>query len=468
MEHVSHMTKQMAQGTIVRGVSSVLLMATLLTPSVLATCDALAFDRDASLRSSGLVACTMQDDQASYFRKGYDLYERKEYASAIAAFRQSIRLDPTESQAHYCLGIALKNRGDLAGALGALREAVRLQPGFHQAHNELGCMLMDDGDLARAIASFRVAIRLEPNEPDAHYNLGNALSDTGNLAGAVASYREAIRLNPVHSIVHYNLGVALSAIGDLPGTIASLREAIRLNPDAHAAHSNLGIALRSRGDAPGAIASFREAIRVRPDFHSAHYGLGNTLNASGDLQGALAAYRTAIQLKPDSDAVVRFAEVLATTGDVAAGKQAIEMGLVMVKPDDSSTQSEWGWRLAVSSDARIRDPDRAIALIKKAIVAKPSEARYWGTLGVALCQAGKYEAAIEFLTMADTLAKMTVPSRCFFLTIAYARYGNAIEAKARLKTGVDLMDSSAPKDADLLRFRADAQAAITAAESRPK
>jgi superkiller protein 3 len=49
-------------------------------------------------------------------------------AEAIGLFREALRLDQAQWQAHLNLGIALERQGDLAGALAHYREAVRLNP----------------------------------------------------------------------------------------------------------------------------------------------------------------------------------------------------------------------------------------------------------------------------------------------------------------------------------------------------
>ena len=49
-------------------------------------------------------------------------------AEAIGLFREALRLDPAQWQAHLNLGIALERLGDLPGALAHYREALRLNP----------------------------------------------------------------------------------------------------------------------------------------------------------------------------------------------------------------------------------------------------------------------------------------------------------------------------------------------------
>ena len=56
-----------------------------------------------------------------------------------------------------------RNKGDLDGAIAEYREALRLNPNDDEAHFNLGVALGKKGDWDGAIAEYREALRLNPN-----------------------------------------------------------------------------------------------------------------------------------------------------------------------------------------------------------------------------------------------------------------------------------------------------------------
>jgi tetratricopeptide (TPR) repeat protein len=233
---------------------------------------------------------------------------------AIASYREALRLDPGNANAHNNLGNAFQNKGLLDNAIASCREAIRINPRYANAHNNLGIALQDKGLLDDAIASCREAIRINPMYANAHNNLGIALKAKGLLDDAIACYREVIRLNPGIAGVHNNLGVALNNKGLLDDAIASYREAIRINPMYADTHYNLGNAFQNKGLLDNAIASYREVIRLNPRHANAHNNLGIALKRKGLLDDAIVCYREAIRINPG------YAEAHHNLGNILAQK----------------------------------------------------------------------------------------------------------------------------------------------------
>src|SRR5262249_17892949 len=85
-------------------------------------------------------------------------------------------------------------KGDVVNAIAAYGESVRLQPTWALAHFNLGYALQEMGRWDEAIAQYREAIRLDPGYPEAHCNLGYALKRKGQFVEALASLRRGHEL----------------------------------------------------------------------------------------------------------------------------------------------------------------------------------------------------------------------------------------------------------------------------------
>ena len=69
-------------------------------------------------------------------------------------------------------------------ALAEYRKTVRLDPSDAAAHNALAMLLEDRGRTAEALAQYRQAVALSPKDARLHFNLASALEAAGQGAAA--------------------------------------------------------------------------------------------------------------------------------------------------------------------------------------------------------------------------------------------------------------------------------------------
>jgi serine/threonine protein kinase/Flp pilus assembly protein TadD len=250
--------------------------------------------------AEGREAIRLKKDLAeAHFNLGAALAEKGLLEEAIAEYRETLRLKPDLTGVHITLGALLcDQKHDYDGAIAAFREALRLNKGNADAHRNLGNAFMHKGQLDEAIAEYRETVRLKEDNAEARCGLGLALRRKGQLDEAVDQYREAIRLKPDLVDAHNNLGALLcDAKHDYDGAIIAFREALRLNKDNAVAHYNLANALSHKeGQLDEAIAEYREAIRLKEDYAAAHCMLGMTLVKKGRFREAVEELRRGNEL----------------------------------------------------------------------------------------------------------------------------------------------------------------------------
>ena len=238
------------------------------------------------------------DQFSEHMKQGKHFIDQRDWDAALLEYREAVRIDPGDAEAHIGVGRALGEKGDKDGALGEFKEALRLKPDSAEAHNDLGWVIGLKGDIAGATKEYREAIRLKPDYGRAHENLAWALTQKGDPEGALREYREAVRLMPKDAGAHVELGTALARNGDWSGAMEEQRKALRVDPNYADAHADLAFILGHRGDWDGDIREAREAIRLQPDHAQAHFFLGRGLEQKGDRRGALEEYRQAAKLAP--------------------------------------------------------------------------------------------------------------------------------------------------------------------------
>jgi tetratricopeptide (TPR) repeat protein len=203
------------------------------------------------------------------------------------------------------------------------------------AHNNLGYLFFQRGELDSAISHFETALQIRSRNTATHYNFGGAL-------------------------IENDLANALARKGLLSEAVEHYEKAVKLRPDYGDPYLNLGTVLFEQGRIGEAIDQWRKAGATQPgdvDFHTA---LGNTFLKRGFQKDAIAEYEHAAR----------------------------------ISGQDPVARNSLAWLLATSSDASIRDGNRAIELAKQAIrLSRGKDPNYLRTFAAACAETGRFAEA---------------------------------------------------------------------------
>jgi Flp pilus assembly protein TadD len=217
---------------------------------------------------------------------------QKRVEEALSCFSELVRLRPDDPDLHAICGNVLQDMGRLHEAELRYREACHLKPDYPVVFNNLGNLLGALGRLGEAEAHFRHALSLKPDFPEACNNLANLLLHCRRASEAETFCREALRLRPEYALAHNSLANALMEYDDYQAAEFHYREAVRLKPDYAEAYNNLGSLLGRLCKLDDSMAFFREAVKLQPDFHEAHANLGMTLLGVGEFEEGWRTYDT--------------------------------------------------------------------------------------------------------------------------------------------------------------------------------
>jgi len=237
-------------------------------------------------------------DGNAYFNIGNVLQVRGDASGAMAAYRESARLDPTAAKPLNNIGQLLHAARDMSSALKEYKAALRLNPVHASTHSNLGALYSEMGRTERAEASLRSAIRYDENMSDARYNLAKLLRDRGDASGAESEFRAVLNINANDADSHFELGVLLSAKGDTESAVVHLSAACELAPQDIINHFNLAFNLMNMGKFHDSIISYGECLEIDPGYFNAHYNLGFAYDYIGDKAAAEASFLKAIKLDP--------------------------------------------------------------------------------------------------------------------------------------------------------------------------
>lgn len=117
------------------------------------------------------------------------------YDTAIPIFREAIKIDPKNANAHYNLGNIYLHNGNMEAAEVEHKLATLLDPKHPRAYGSLGAVYELKGMQDDAIEAFTNAVRTDPDNADAHLRLGILmLNHKKDPARAVCHLQEARRV----------------------------------------------------------------------------------------------------------------------------------------------------------------------------------------------------------------------------------------------------------------------------------
>ncbi|WP_321471881.1 tetratricopeptide repeat protein [uncultured Paludibaculum sp.] len=158
---------------------------------------------------------------------------------ALAAFEESVRIDPENAVAQLRLGGELLRQGRPHEAVQHLQAADRLKPNDQATLNGLQLALRQDGQIDQAnvvkqrLTEVLHAIDVESQNAFNALRLNNEgaeLEKDGKLSEALEKYRAALALDPTHIGIRVNYAVAALRLGRWADGLAQLREALRRAP----------------------------------------------------------------------------------------------------------------------------------------------------------------------------------------------------------------------------------------------
>jgi Flp pilus assembly protein TadD len=120
------------------------------------------------------------------------LLRNADYQSEESIWRATVRHRSNNVRALVNLGTVVSR----SESIGIYKQAVKLDPANAEAHYNLGINLVGERRLAEALPHLQRAAELSPRSPAANYRYGQALAEVGQLPAAETVVRRALELEP--------------------------------------------------------------------------------------------------------------------------------------------------------------------------------------------------------------------------------------------------------------------------------
>jgi tetratricopeptide (TPR) repeat protein len=325
--------------------------------------------------------------------QGVNASKEGRFDDAEQNLRQSIELNPSNSQSLYFLGVyyvqvrkydqaveTLGKAGELAGMLADLPPV----PG--QADPEQNRAIRDDakrliqsmagikGELAmqaknydEAVSAFTENVENNPNDPEAYYQLSLALTYMEQYDDAMERIDKAIALKPAEQR-YPALKEQISA--RMVNTAIEKAQAVL----------NEGNELMTADDASGALIKFQEALTLLDQERQSIVWrqIGNAQAKLNQPEEAEEAYRKAVEFASDDDA----ADYLNVLARFYLESKNFESALdALTDPRSLGAKSEEQVLMDLVEKSKDTEPKLAEAALERVIKANPENAEVYFTLG---------------------------------------------------------------------------------------
>lgn len=234
-------------------------------------------------------------DSKAWYMLGMSQAENEKDLQAIAAFKESLDIDPKNLDALLALSVSYANESMENEALSHLERWLSVHPlygGFELAprSNYITSPFLDQGNFKRVEDRFLAAARRQPEGGDA--SLQNALGVLYNLnrnyERAVDSIKAALSITPNDARLWNRLGATLANGDRTTEAIVAYRQALALFPAYVRARYNLGISCVQLSCYNEAIEHFISALELQQSS-----GLGSS-SGSGSSSSIWQTLRSAI------------------------------------------------------------------------------------------------------------------------------------------------------------------------------
>lgn len=152
-------------------------------------------------------------------------------AAAAPATPSTVSAEAAQiADTEYRRGLKLEAEGDRNGAIAAYRQSIEVNPTDPQVYCRRGHLLIDCDRSAEALADFNEAVKLAPGLSNGYYGRAHVRYETQQYADACDDYTIAIRLDDQHAQALIERGHCYALLGKLTEAKTDRESALALDP----------------------------------------------------------------------------------------------------------------------------------------------------------------------------------------------------------------------------------------------
>jgi len=385
-----------------------------------------------------------------YSALGAAYEQRKEYKSAIDAYRHAIVLDRDNLDAIRGLAENLLNDGQAEAALEQYKIIADANPEDAQTYLRIAEIYRRQGKYDQALENLKKADTMVPDSMEVPYNMAAVYQVQGRYDDAVKLLQDLLKKTEKaetsgsqgdrnnRAIFIERLGMIYRDQENYSAAVDTFRKMLPLGDDnARSGYQEIIDTYRESKQWPQATAAAKEAVQKLPNDRDLKMVLDAQLADTGDVDTAVADVKSMLKGGPeDREVYLRLgimytrakkfkeaeesldkAEQMATKseeksyvsflrGDLYQRQKMFDQAdgefrkvLSMTSPTDPSTAATLNYLGYMNADRGVK-LDESLSYIKQALTFEPTNGAYLDSLGWVYFKLGKYDLAEESLTKA--------------------------------------------------------------------
>jgi tetratricopeptide (TPR) repeat protein len=428
-----------------------------------------------------------------YAALGQTYEQRKDYKSAIDAYKHAIQMDRDNLDSIRGLAENLLNDGQVDAALDQYKVIADANPEDAQTFLRISEIYRRQGKYDQALESLKKAQSMVPDalevpyniavvyqaqgryddaekvlqdllkkteKPDASYSqadrnnrsifierLGMVYRDQENYQAAVDTFRKMIPLGDDNARTGYQDVIDTYREAKLwPQATAAAKEAVQKMPNDRGLRMVLDSQLADTGDADKALADVRSLLKGTPEDREVYISLAQMNTRLKRWSDAEEALNKAEHLSTKSEDVEYVAFLRGSTYEREKKYDEAETEFKKVLAADPQSAVTLNYLGYMNADRGVR-LEESLAYIRQAVSLEPSNGAYLDSLGWAYFRLGKYDQAEESLTKAS-LRMGTDPTVQDHLGDLYQKTGRLKLAAAHWERAVEEWNKTVGPEVD--------------------
>jgi tetratricopeptide (TPR) repeat protein len=436
-----------------------------------------------------------------YSALGAAYEQRKDYKSAIDAYRHAIVLDRDNLDAIRGLAENLLNDGQSEAALEQYKVIADANPEDAQTYVRIAEIYRRQGKYDQALENLKKADTLVPDTMDVPYNMAAVYQAQGRYDDAVKLLQDLLKKTEKsetgssqadrnnRAIFIERLGMVYRDQENYTAAVETFRKMLPLGDEnARSGYQEIIDTYRDAKQWPQATAAAKEAVQKMPDDRDLRMVLDSQLADTGEVDSAIADVRGMLKGgQEDRDIYLRLgimymrvkrwqqaeeslakAEQLSTKtddkayvwflrGDFYQRQKLYDQAdaefrkvLAAVSPTDPQAAATLNYLGYMNADRGVK-LEESLSYIKQALTFEPNNSAYLDSLGWAYYKLGKYDLAEENLTKASIHmgSDATVQQH---LGDLYQKTGRLKQAAAHWERAVQEWNRTVPAEQDADAF----------------
>lgn len=223
---------------------------------------------------------------------------QEELADAVSTLQAAVRLDPSNPDGYYRLGLVFLAGYREEDARQVMEEGLRRMPDSTRLWNGLADVLDIAGERQEAIKALQRSVQINPRQEEAWGHLASIYSDLEAAEKALAAYSRSLRLgrSPESYANYADYLIRLERVVDAEKVAA---QGLAKFPNSADLHYELGKVYQRAGKYGAAEKSLRNAIALNLHDGSVHYMLAVVLQKLDRMEEAAAEFTRTKQAKSE-------------------------------------------------------------------------------------------------------------------------------------------------------------------------